>query len=704
MTNSVNQFLPHIPSIAGVVVGGIVIACGGSALQSGVATIATGASGYATSALVVQSQTGKQKTIEQERDRLLKDIERQKRALPFGSELEDLQKRRELLQQNITELKQHGEDLEDRVRLVQQNPPNLEELEQRQKRIGELSTQINDSTGRLKAIDIQIAEREKKRDSLQEVTSQFLQKQEEVKGLSERLQELNQQAAELELFRSVYDALNKDYQTLSTKKQYLEAEVPRIEQERDRLLSEISTMESRAQQVDSLRVQIENLQADLRNKMSELKSLSRQIEQLNSEKSLLEDEIVLKTNAVKHQENKLKQIQDEIRRAKGEIEEINNGVKHAFQALEIPVQLEATNSRNFSSEIEFLSGFRQYLAAKGLIFSERIVNAFHTSLKVQDISALVILAGISGTGKSELPQAYAEFVGAPLVMLPVQPRWDSPQDLQGFYNYIEKKYKPTDLMRYLYQHQHQPNLRGRMILVLLDEMNLARVEYYFSDFLSKLETRRNRSTYLELDAGSLKLTDVQRRVLIPEEFLFVGTMNEDETTQSLSDKVLDRANVLTFGRPPDLKLRGSRQSKPPIPAEYLPWSTFQEWTKDSTVSHALTEKVKDYVDRANDIMESLGRPFAHRVYQSFTKYVCNYPKADQDDVICNQAIADQFGQKLLPKLRGVMVEESNVKEALEQMQALLSELGDEALNQAFEKARQGQYGQFQWKGMVYPQN
>ena len=118
----------------------------------------------------------------------------------------------------------------------------------------------------------------------------------------------------------------------------------------------------------------------------------------------------------------------------------------------------------------------------------------------------------------------------------------------------------------------------------------------------------------------------------------------------------------------------------------------------------LTEKVKYYVDAANNIMESLDRPFAHRVFQAFTKYVCNYPSADLDEVILNQAIADQFGQKLLPKLRGVMVEEKNVKEELDKMERLISQLDDEALNEAFKKARKGQYGQFKWKGMVYPQD
>ena len=74
-------------------------------------------------------------------------------------------------------------------------------------------------------------------------------------------------------------------------------------------------------------------------------------------------------------------------------------------------------------------------------------------------------------------------LGAQLLTLAVQPRWDSPQDLQGFYNYVEKKFKPTDLMRGLYQYKYNPDMQDRIVIVLLDEMNLARVEYYFSEFL-----------------------------------------------------------------------------------------------------------------------------------------------------------------------------------------------------------------------------
>ena len=324
---------------------------------------------------------------------------------------------------------------------------------------------------------------------------------------------------------------------------------------------------------------------------------------------------------------------------------------------------------------------------------------------MQDISALVILAGISGTGKSELPQRYAEYIGAQKLTLAVQPRWDSPQDLQGFYNYMEKKYKPTDLMRGLYQYQEDTNMKDRLVIVLLDEMNLARVEYYFSDFLSKLETRRSQDTYLDLDVGSLPLKDKDRRLLIPQQFLFVGTMNEDETTQSLSDKVLDRANVLTFGKPQQLKLReeaNSNKTSAVSVQDYVSYSEFKRWMRKPDPDSEIVTKLRNYLNRANEIMDKLGHPFAHRVYQAITRYVVNYPGViDENSEAFNAALADQFGQKLLPKLRGLMIDECHRE--LEDFSQLINDIGDEALKNAFETAKQDHFGQFQWRGFVYPE-
>ncbi len=162
----------------------------------------------------------------------------------------------------------------------------------------------------------------------------------------------------------------------------------------------------------------------------------------------------------------------------------------------------------WNSETDALAALKSYLKHHGLKFHDRTLNAFHTSLKTTQSSPLVVLAGVSGTGKSELPRRYSEAMGMNFLNIAVQPRWDSPQDLFGFYDYLEQRFRPTELTRALIQMDpywqednrgwqvekkdelKRSNRSGEMLLVLLDEMNLARVEYYFSEFLSRLETRR----------------------------------------------------------------------------------------------------------------------------------------------------------------------------------------------------------------------
>ena len=157
--------------------------------------------------------------------------------------------------------------------------------------------------------------------------------------------------------------------------------------------------------------------------------------------------------------------------------------------------------REIELESAALHRVTTHMQALGLEYPKRVINAFHTAMKVNETSQMAVLAGISGTGKSQLPRRYAEAMGIGFLQVPVQPRWDSPQDLMGFYNYIEGRFRPTDMARALYHldayngPKESGALQDRMMMVLLDEMNLARVEYYFSDFLSRLESRPSAQGY-----------------------------------------------------------------------------------------------------------------------------------------------------------------------------------------------------------------
>ncbi|MFZ1641253.1 MAG: hypothetical protein WAV07_07385 [Candidatus Contendobacter sp.] len=290
------------------------------------------------------------------------------------------------------------------------------------------------------------------------------------------------------------------------------------------------------------------------------------------------------------------------------------------------------NAQRAVSEQEALDRLRQHLKALDLHFPERTLYAFHTAIKTATISPLTVLAGISGTGKSQLPRRYAEAMGIHFLKIPVQPGWDSPQDMLGFYNYLEKRYKATELARALvyfdpYNWPAQAErFKDRLLLVLLDEMNLARVEYYFSEFLSQLEGRPApghldmdgiRKSEITLDIGGAG--GKSRRIYPGHNMLFVGTMNEDESTQTLSDKVLDRANLLRFPRPNKLVAEAFTGAGTPVDA-YLPASHWHGWRRrfGELPDHLRTRITDSWIDKLNNHLGELHRPFAHRVNQART--------------------------------------------------------------------------------------
>ncbi len=255
--------------------------------------------------------------------------------------------------------------------------------------------------------------------------------------------------------------------------------------------------------------------------------------------------------------------------------------------LEIPAVLRAESR----PETDALHEVAKYLKDCGLSFGRRTLHAFHTALKINDAAQLTVLAGVSGTGKSLLPRRYAEAMGIHFLQVAVEPRWDSPQDLLGFYNYVEGKYRATELARLLAHLDPWRSLdlpegahdrRNHMALVLLDEMNLARVEYYFSEFLSRLEVRPAWREGLSPEACKdalipvdIRGLDQPPRLFPAHNVLFVGTMNDDESTQSLSDKVLDRGNVMQFpapaGFPPPVQGAGTPSGRAQVFREWRSW-------------------------------------------------------------------------------------------------------------------------------------
>ena len=160
------------------------------------------------------------------------------------------------------------------------------------------------------------------------------------------------------------------------------------------------------------------------------------------------------------------------------------------------------------------------------------------------------MQGISGTGKTSLPMAFAGSVGGDIEIVEVQAGWRDRQDLVGYYNAFHRHYYATNFLQALYR-AGTPANRDRIFMMVLDEVNLSRPEQFFADFLSALEQPvANRRLTLVNDpvSSAPKLMVAGRHLPIPPNVWFVGTANHDESTVQFADKTYDRAHVMEMPR------------------------------------------------------------------------------------------------------------------------------------------------------------
>ena len=363
-----------------------------------------------------------------------------------------------------------------------------------------------------------------------------------------------------------------------------------------------------------------------------------------------------------------------------------------------------------TDEVKWVDTIHECCEESGLVFPRRLLYAFHTSLKTADWTPLTVLGGVSGTGKSELPRLYARFGGLAFEPLSVQPNWDSPQSMFGFFNSVDNHFNATPLLRALVQSQRDPDtyedgMEDRLLLVLLDEMNLSHVELYFSDLLSKLELRRGETNgvNIEVDLGA-GLEEYP--VPLGRNVLWVGTMNEDETTKTLSDKVLDRANLIGFPRPQELKRR--REAKLADPQPMLERKQWNKWLcQKSDLSEEEVGKYKTAVEEISRSLEEAGRALGHRVWQAIESYMANYPgvRESQTEDERTQALRDAFEDalihKVMPKLRGIETSGTSQKDCLDPIRGTLSDNAlDLHLTEDFDLACRGGYA-FAWRSAKY---
>ena len=537
------------------------------------------------------------------------------------------------------------------------------------------------------------AEREKK---LEALAAQIQKAEDDLRRLNRDVAEFMDRAAKAEREANALD------ERCTAARQQLEVVQQELAAKRDEARAQVDAIQKDvASKRDEARVQGEAIQKEIAAQRAEL-------ETLKASRKAHEEHIAMLKSLLDRTEKRLDQQNEQAGLVKAE-----DRYRDLWQPVQFPT---LTKSSKNQDERECLERVERYLKGAGLQFPQRVLYAFHTALKVAEYSPMVVLAGISGTGKSELPRRYADAMGIHFVGIAVQPRWDSPQDLFGFFNYMEGRYKATELARAMVQFEMFNRPRwplpkdwnaardDRMLLVLLDEMNLARLEYYFSEFLSKLEVRRGidatkpderAKAEIAIDMGSLGRGESPIRFYPGRNVLFAGTMNEDESTQSLSDKVLDRACVLRFGRPrqPGEGARAGAADPCTVGLRFDEWMSWQH----NQMPPADATRVAQWTRDMNDAMAELGRPFGHRVALAMQSYVANYPILTSRSVDrVGRAFADQIEQRILPKLRGLELDEA--QKPLKAIRKVLQDCEDPKLLEAFDQGAADPQT-FIWRGL-----
>ncbi len=344
-------------------------------------------------------------------------------------------------------------------------------------------------------------------------------------------------------------------------------------------------------------------------------------------------------------------------------------------------QIDEGNHRNayaFQDEINLetiCDEFRSYAASQlKLYYDIEDIRRFVGGLAV---SHIMILQGMSGTGKTSLAYAFGDYLSNPAVIVPIQPMWKERTDLIGYYNEFTKRFNETTLLEKLYE----ANNNDKMYITVLDEMNIARVEYYFAEFLSLLEVPDVTKRHLDVipDEWETDPTLLQGgKLVLPDNMWFVGTVNNDDSTFAISDKVYDRAMVINL----DKKARII--NTPKVGTRSVSALKFKELIEESQKRYEISHRNLRRIKLLDDYMiQNFQLSFGNRIMGQIKKYVPVIVACGGDEI---SAIDDIMSKKVLRKL-----ETKNmvyVKNAAPGLISFIEELfGSESMEQCKEYIR-----------------
>ena len=296
----------------------------------------------------------------------------------------------------------------------------------------------------------------------------------------------------------------------------------------------------------------------------------------------------------------------------------------------VETNYEEKNANPTEDEAAFMSQFIEETKKRQLLYKKEDLYNVHTSIKTGD---LTILAGLSGTGKSQLLNAYQKSLHLNpehFLMIPVSPSWTDDTDLLGYPDMVNHVFRParSGIVNLLLKAEKNPE---ETFMICFDDMNIAKVEHYFAQFLSVLEmVKEHRKITLynkDLQEKFFNGATYPAEISIGDNVIFAGTVSSDESSHPISDKMLDRANLITLQVEPFENL--------------LP----QMALKDSEMAF-----LWEVHQALTSISSNLG--IGPRIVKQIDRYIKNLPDVKDCPIDRKQAFDLQFSQRVLSKIRG----------------------------------------------------
>ena len=365
----------------------------------------------------------------------------------------------------------------------------------------------------------------------------------------------------------------------------------------------------------------------IRKSLVEQESLLEEVSDLNNEvaKLVKEKETIL---AMKVSKLGLKPDESDIEESGGETDNVDPNTEIRFPKLyEVDNKFKDYKVANYGNTFELpelVELFRNFAASHlRLYYTTDMIRLFVSALAS---TKLVILQGISGTGKTSLAYAWGKFLKHDSCIASVQPSWRDRTELFGYFNEFTKRFNETEVLKEMYVAGYTDDV----YTVILDEMNISRVEYYFAEMLSILEMPNKDEWIVEIVPSAWKSDPIhlmEGKLKIPPNMWYIGTINNDDSTFMVTDKVYDRA------MPIDINDKGQVFEPEDIPAQDINYSYLDKKFQDAINNNPIHEDNLKKIEAMDDyVIQHFRIAFGNRIVAHMRKFVPVFVACGGDEI------------------------------------------------------------------------